>query len=252
MNRNLSLKWRGIVLALAVPVAALGTLFARSGPELTRLRTLYQLSPPASLVPARTALVLVDFQNEFLSGRLPLPGGRGAIRHATELAAWARHNGILVVLVQNVIDRPGTPLFAAGSKSAALVPELSPQPNDLVLKKSMAGAFSRTDFDRELRARNIDTLIVGGLMTHLAVLVTVVDASVLGYRVLIAADSTATRALPGAGGEADVDAPTLQRASLAALADRFADVLRAGEIMALPLVTEPLVTEPPAPGSTPR
>ena len=231
-NRTCS-KWGGIVLALAA--AAFFTRAARSGPEPTRLRDLYGLPRPSSLHPPHTALVLVDFQNEFVAGGLRLPAARAAITHAAELARWARQAGILVILVENVIDRPNAPLFAAGAKNTELVPQLTPQPGDLVLRKSMAGAFSHTDFDQQLRTRGIDTLIVGGLMTHLAVLVTVIDASVLGYKVLVAADSTATRPLPGLPGEPPIDAPALQRAALATLSDRFADVLLSGEIMRLPL-----------------
>jgi hypothetical protein len=58
---------------------------------------------------------------------------------------------------------------------------------------------------------------------------------VLGYRVLVAADATATRDLPGAAGDASVDASSLKRAALAALADRVADVLVDRAIMALPV-----------------
>jgi nicotinamidase-related amidase len=97
----------------------------------------------------------------------------------------------------------------------------------------MMGAFSRTHLDQDLRARGIDTLIIGGFMTHLAVLSTASDATVLDYHVLVAADATATRALPGAGGEKAVDSLLLQRATLAAMADRVADVLRVQELMAL-------------------
>jgi nicotinamidase-related amidase len=89
--------------------------------------------------------------------------------------------------------------------------------------------------DAELRARGIDTLIVGGLMTHLAVLITATDAAMLDYRVIVASDATATRALPGAGGEAGVDAQTAQRAALDIMADRVADVMRARAILALPV-----------------
>lgn len=231
MHRRTCSKWPGILLA----AAAFTACAARSGPEPTRLRDLYGLPRPRSLHPAHTALVLVDFQNEFVTGGLKLPAAPAAITRATELARWARQADILVVLVENVIDRPGAPLFAAGAKNTELVPQLTPRPSDLVLRKNMAGAFSHTDFDQQLRTRGIDTLIVGGLMTHLAVLVTVIDASVLGYKVLVAADSTATRPLPGAAGEPAVDAPTLQRAALATLSDRFADVMRSSEIMNLPL-----------------
>ncbi len=226
-------KWLGIALALTA--AAFTARAARTEPQPTRLRDLYGLARPGKLTPARSALVLVDFQNEFVTGGLRLRAAPAAITHAAELARWARQSGILVVLVQNVIERADAPLFAAGAKNTEIVPQLTPQPQDLILKKNMAGAFSHTDFDETLRRRGIDTLIVGGLMTHLAVLVTVIDASVRGYKVLVAADSTATRPLPATAGEPAIDAPTLHRAALATMSDRFADVLRSDEIQRLPL-----------------
>jgi nicotinamidase-related amidase len=119
---------------------------------------------------------------------------------------------------------------------AAFVPELTPGAQDLVLVKATGGAFSRTKLDDELHWRGVDTLIVAGLMTHLAVLATADDGSLLGYRVLVAADATATRTLPGAGVTASIDAKTLQRASLATLADRVADVLPSVAIANLPVL----------------
>jgi hypothetical protein len=54
--------------------------------------------------------------------------------------------------------------------------------------------------------------------------------------VVVASDATATRDLPGAGGSPPVEHTSLQRAALAAVADRFADVMPAQQICALPLV----------------
>jgi nicotinamidase-related amidase len=120
--------------------------------------------------------------------------------------------------------------------------ETNALPTDRVLGEgeafSMMGAFSRTNLDQALRARGIDTLIVAGFMTHLAVLSTASDATVLDYHVLIAADATATRALPGAGGEKGVDSLLLQRAALAAMADRTAEVSRVRDIMSLKITHE--------------
>jgi nicotinamidase-related amidase len=226
----------GFVVAMAAASAVRGMPPRDAKHEPTTLRTLYGLEPPTSLAAAHTALVLVDFQEEFVTGRLPLPAGRAAIERAVELAAWARRSGILVVHVQNVGNRPGSPLFAPGSETTAIVRDLRPLPGDFVLQKATGGAFSRTTFDAELRTRGIDTLIVGGLMTHLAVLITATDATVLGYHVVVAVDATATRDLPGAGGEAGVDAATLKRAALDAMADRVADVMPCRAVMALPVV----------------
>ncbi len=227
------------VLTLAATLALTGwPASARSSgpaPAPSTLRAMYGLKPPSALQAAKTALVLVDFQDEFVHGHLPLLEVQGALERGRQLAAWARRTGILVVDVQNVITRPGSPLFAPNSPGSAFVPELVPGARDLLVVKATGGAFSKTNLDAELRARGIDTLIVAGLMTHLAVQITVSDGALFGYRVLVAADATATRALPSASGGNAVDARTLQRAALAAMADRAADVLPTRTIIALPM-----------------
>ena len=225
----------GLVIVLVVALVVLGVWSTPVAQAPSTLRALYGLSPPRALRAPQTAVLLVDFQDEFVHGGLPLPAARAAIGRAAALAAWARRSSILVVRVHNVSARPDSPLFRRGAATTAFVPELAPQPGDLVLEKSMVGAFSRTNLDAELRARGVDTLIVGGFMTHLAVLSTATDATVLDYRVVVAADATATRALPGAGGEDGVDPAALQRAALAAMADRVADVMPGRAIMALPM-----------------
>jgi len=227
-------KWSAaLVVALSVT-----PLVARAGktaePAPTTLRAWYGLKPPAELQAGKTALLLVDFQDEFVHGHLPLPSARAAIAHAAELAEWARRSGLLVVCVQNISNRPGSPLFVPGSSASAFVPELAPSARDLVVVKATGGAFSHTSLDSELHARGVDTLIVAGFMTHLAVLMTANDGALLGYHVLVAADATATRALPDVSGAA-LDEKTLQRAALATLSDRVADVLPGARIMALPV-----------------
>ena len=225
----------GVILASVLACGALSAQPSAVGPRTTTLRAMYGLKPPSELLAPKTALVLVDFQDEFVHGRLALPGAAPAIRRAVDLVHWAHRSGVLVVFVQNVVSRPGSPLFAPGSKTTAFVQQLQPRAGDFVIQKSMVGAFSKTSLDQELRSRGIDTLIVSGFMTHLAVQSTASDASVLGYHVLVAADATATRSLPGAGGEAGVDAAQLQRAALDAISDRVADVILGQTIMNLPV-----------------
>jgi nicotinamidase-related amidase len=220
-----SLALGGLVLALGAPNS--------TAPQT--LRALYGLAPPPALSAAHTALVLVDFQQEFFTGRLPLRHGPAAAATAARLMTWARASGILVVNVRNVIPRPGSPTFASGSSTVAFVPALAPQPDDLTITKTTGGAFTRTALDAELHRRSIDTVIVAGLMTHLAVAITATDATVLGYHTIVAADATATRALPAADGGSPVTEALLQSAALAAMADRAADVLSASAILALPV-----------------
>ena len=202
------------------------------------LRALYRIPPVARIDARRTALVLVDFQEEFFHGGLSIPDAGLALQHAEQLLAWARQSSFTVVHVRN-IARPGSPLFAPDSPNTAIVPPLAPRSDELVVTKPTGGAFTRTALDATLHERNIETLVVGGIMTHLAVAMTAQDATVLGYQVVVASDATATRDLPGAGGSPPVDHATLQRSALAAIADRFADVMPTQQILALPLVLAP-------------
>ena len=204
-----------------------------AGESPTTLRALFGLKAPDHLERTKTALVLVDFQEEFLSGKLRLPGATRAAGHAAELLDWARRNGILVVHVRNIAARASSPVFAPDSPGSKIIGPLAPAPGELVITKSMVGAVSRTALDQQLRERQIETLVVAGFMTHLAVQATAIDATVLGYRVVVAADAVATRALPGAGGYAGVDAELLQRAVLAGMADRVADVMLVRQITRL-------------------
>lgn len=220
-------------LAIGLVALSLASVANGKGEPPKTLRALYGMKTPTEIKAARTALVLIDFQDEFIHGRLPLPNGERAVTQAVALAKWARASGVLVVNVWNVAKSKESLVFRRGSTSVQPVAALTTEPNDWVLEKSMGGAFSRTELDARLRARGIDTLVVAGLMTHLAVTVTATDAMVLGYRVIVASDASATRSLPGAGGYESVDAKTVQRAALAILADRVADVMPTRAILAL-------------------
>ena len=198
------------------------------------LRALYDVPPLQAISASRTALVLVDFQQEFFSGKLPVDRGTDALQHAARLKRWAHEHDVLVVGVRNVAARPKSPIFAESSPTTAFMPDLEPGANDWLVVKHQAGAFSKTDLHARLQARGIHTIIVAGIMTHLAVDTTARDAAVLGYRVVVAADACATRPLPSPIDGTVIDAAELHRVALASLADRFAEIRRVDEILRLP------------------
>ncbi|MGZ5970616.1 MAG: cysteine hydrolase family protein [Polyangiales bacterium] len=219
-------------VALSLSLALVGcTPHDRPGPTL---RTMYSLAPIDAVDPRHTALVLVDFQEEFFHGKLEVASAESAAAHARELLAWARHYGVAVFHVRNVA-RPGAVIFAPGSPTLAFAKDVGPIGEEPVLTKPTGGAFTKTDLDAQLHARGIDTIVIGGIMAHLAVAMSAQDAAVLGYRVIVASDATTTRSLPGAAGGPPVDADTVLRTSLAIIADRFADVMTSEKIRSLPL-----------------
>ncbi|MEO7007634.1 MAG: cysteine hydrolase family protein [Caldimonas sp.] len=204
------------------------------------LRQMAGLKAPESLVAAKTALVLIDFQGDYFdAAKLPIPDGPAAVSNAARLVESFDSAGAKVVHVQHLAGHLSAPLFAPGAAGARIIDEVQPRATHEVVVKALPSAFVGTELDAKLRAAAIDTLVVAGLMTHMCVDATARDGMSRGYKVIVAGDACATRDLPGPEG-ATISAGEIHRATLAALADRFADVMQSAQIASL-MTREPQV-----------
>lgn len=171
------------------------------------------IDPP--LRKERTALLSVDFQNDIAkAGGLLAPSDPDAleryavaIERAERALSTARSLDLLVAHVR-VAFAPGHPganrhtgpgRFIADqnalleeSDGADFVSKLAPTDGELVVTKRMVSAFEGTDLEQQLRARDIDTVVVMGLVTHFAVEGTVRSAADRGYRVVTLGDCCAS------------------------------------------------------------
>ncbi|MFP2768931.1 isochorismatase family protein [Oceanisphaera sp. KMM 10153] len=181
-----------------------------------------------------TALLVIDFQNEYFTGKLPIPEGKVALDNANRLIAMADASGMPVFHVQHLTP-PGAPIFAEDGETAAFHADIQPAKHHVVVHKSSVSVFPTTDIDAQLKAGGINTLIISGLMTHACVAGATRDAVPLGYDVIVADDACATRDLTGDDGKT-VPYAVLHQASLVTLSDTFADVQTTDAILALPLV----------------
>ncbi|MDA8257073.1 MAG: cysteine hydrolase family protein [Betaproteobacteria bacterium] len=197
------------------------------------LRQWAGIQPPTSLDPASTALILIDFQGEYFNpAKLPIPGGPAAARNAARLMDAAQRLGLKVIHVQHLAANPASPLFAPGSADADFVDPLRPRPGQEVVVKHLPSSFVGTGLDALLRASEVQTLLIAGLMTHMCVDSTARDAVSQGYKVIVAHDACASRDLPAFDG-AIIPGDHVHRATLAALADRFADVMDTESLLGL-------------------
>jgi nicotinamidase-related amidase len=76
---------------------------------------------------------------------------------------------------------------------AEIVPELGPEPGDLVITKRQWGAFYGTELDLQLRRRGIDTILLAGISTNVGVESTARDAYERGYAQVFVEDAMAAR-----------------------------------------------------------
>ena len=175
---------------------------------------------PFALPLARTALVIIDMQRDFVE-----PGGFGAslgndvtrlqaIVPALQrlLAAWRAAGGWVVHTreghAQDLADCPpakrnrGNPslrigdvgpmgrVLIQGEPGHAIIPELVPIDGELVLDKPGKGAFCGTDLQALLRARSITHLVFTGVTTEVCVQTTMREANDRGYECLLLEDGT--------------------------------------------------------------
>jgi nicotinamidase-related amidase len=197
------------------------------------IRAMSGATPVDHLPAGKSALVVIDFQNEYFSGQMPIPEGAAALAKTRELITFADSHKIPVYHVQHVAPA-GSPVFAIDGQTVKFHPDMQPRPQDVVLQKSTVSVFASTDLDQQLKNAGIQTLIISGLMTHACVAGAARDAAPLGYNVIVASDASATRAITRANG-VSIDKDSLHKAALAEVEDTFGDVLSTAQIVKLPV-----------------
>jgi nicotinamidase-related amidase len=193
-------------------------------------KTLLQMAgvkpAPASLSDA--AVVIIDAQEEYVSGKLPLASVEAALGRIADLLAAARAAGAPVIHVAQR-GRPGG-LFDPDGPGFRFAPQSAPLSGEAVVEKPLPNAFAKTDLADKLLATGRKSVVIAGFMTHMCVSATTRSALDHGYAVTVAADAAATRDLPDPLGGPDLPAAQVHRTALAELADRFATIAQVGDI----------------------
>jgi biuret amidohydrolase len=98
----------------------------------------------------------------------------------------SNHNAKIFALGRGAVDIvPGTP-------GAAVLPELGPEPSDLVLRRwHGVGPMGGTDLDAVLRNLGVSTIVVVGVSLNIAIPNVVMDAVNAAYRVVVPRDAVA-------------------------------------------------------------
>lgn len=187
------------------------TLLEMSGADLT----------PNSI--SESVLILIDCQNEYVTGALPLVGVDAAMDNAQALLMRFRDTGQPVIHIQHQGKAGGA--FDLDDPRGAIDGRVAPVDGEAIVRKALPNSFAGTTLHEALSAIGRQKLVIAGFQTHMCVSATTRAALDLGYRNTLVADAIATRDLPGVGGDDIMPADTLHRATLAALADRFAIVV---------------------------
>ncbi|MFJ5624011.1 isochorismatase family protein [Peribacillus loiseleuriae] len=150
----------------------------------------------------KTALVLIDLQKGITALKGAPHDTSTVVRNAAQLADAFRRAGAFVTFVHvDFLDgkdalHPDAEMQLPPKLSAnwaEFVPELNVQPTDHIVTKRHFGAFFGTDLDLQLRRRGIETIVLGGISTHVGVDTTAREAYQLNYNQIFVTDAmTAT------------------------------------------------------------
>jgi len=192
------------------------------------------VAKPFSFDMSRAAVLSMDLQTAIVS--IYMKGEQDLLTRAASVLKTARDHGLSVFHVQ-VGFRPGlpeissrNPLFSAIKNSVqhqqmfqgaagAIHPAVAPQGEDIIITKHRISAFTGTDLDMILRAREVETLILFGIATSGVVLSTLLHAVDADYRLMVVKDCCA-----------DAD-PEIHRCLVEKVFPRLATVLNAAELI---------------------
>lgn len=201
------------------------------------LRTIAAYRRPLPILrPERSALMVIDMQNDFLLEDAPLltPGGLAILPNLKRLLTACRKKRVPVIYTAHVHETPeldggltaewwpelkNGEALVSGTPGAEIYSELGPHKGEKLVKKHRYSAFYNTDLETVLRCLKVENLIITGVMTNICCESTARDAFFRDFRVFFLADAT------GAISE------EFHLASLRALAYAFAWVTSTDEIV---------------------
>jgi len=200
------------------------------------------------VVNSKTALLLIEYQNEFTTqgGKLheavkPVMDATQMLPKSAALANAARAAGVKVFhapisFAADASDNPNKGvgilagcaadgLFTEGSWNADFHPSMQPQQGDVVVRgKKGLDAFPNTDLESKLLANGIETVALGGFLTNCCVESTMRTAYEKGFNVITLTDATATT---GEEGQAAATTGTFNMFSTPMTVAEFQETIKA-------------------------
>jgi nicotinamidase-related amidase len=178
----------------------------------------------------KTALVIIDIQNEYFpGGKRELVGPQAAAQQAARLLDYFRQAALPRYFIQHISTGPKATAFLPGTPAIEISAAIAPMDNEPIVVKHYPNSFRGTDLLEMLREVAVERLVITGMQTHMCIDATTRAAFDYGFDCLVAADACATRDLAYDG--TTVPAAHVHAAFLAALHGTYANVCSTEELL---------------------
>ena len=172
----------------------------------------------------KTALVLVDIQNDYFpGGKMELKGINEAGATAKELLSFFRKNNWPTIHIQHISAQKGATFFLPDTNGARIHECITPLEQEVIIQKHYPNCFRETDLYDHLTGAAIKNLVICGAMSHMCIDASTRAAADLGFSCVVVHDGCATRDLEFGG--KTIPAGDVHASFMSALAMGYARVL---------------------------
>lgn len=173
----------------------------------------------------RRALIVIDAQQEYFTGLLPIqyPPREDSIQRIAAAVEAAEQAGIPVVMVQHSSGEDA-PVFNPGKQEWQLHHSLEERRSTdwKTVVKQYSSVFPGTGLAEWLHENGVDTIALAGYMTNNCVIASASDAEIHGFTTEVLSDATGAINISNSAGT--VDAKTVHTTLMALLNSNFAAV----------------------------
>ena len=177
-----------------------------------------------------TALIVVDFQNDYFpGGRMELSGIEAASRNGLALLKRFRDAEAPTIIIRHLFQSPDAPFFAPDTKGSEIHDSMAPTDRDRVIVKHQVNSFQGTSLLEDLKDRQIEEVVICGAMSHMCIDGTARAAADFGLKCTVVHDACATCDQEFNG--VKVAADQVHAASMAALGFAYAEIASTDEVL---------------------
>src|SRR5512147_917178 len=97
------------------------------------------------MIKDQQALLVIDVQNEYFTGRLPVTYPKDSLDNNLKAMDYAAGMGMPVVVIQHTAPSNDSPTFRKESDEWKLHPEVEKRKYDILIEKSLPGSFTGTE-----------------------------------------------------------------------------------------------------------
>jgi nicotinamidase-related amidase len=116
---------------------------------------------------SQQALLVIDVQNEYFTGRLPVTFPEGSLGNILKAMDHAARADIPVAIIQHTAPSKDSLTFRKGSEEWKLHPEVVKRKRNILIEKNLPGSFTGTELEKWLREQGIERVAICGYMTQM-------------------------------------------------------------------------------------